>query len=278
MPLRRFLQFQLEQHLLRFRWVLPVLVMLFTTYVMFSGVFLQQLNHGLSVNLWDGLFTIFGSGKLLFYVLNVVWLYLISDLLPEKELGQLVLLRFGSRVQWWVGKVLALVCLALVYAGINFGIALGVAYFALPHSAAWSQAATTIPLEFYLVPHLVETTPPAWAFFHLALLFILGWIGLGVWGMVLAQWRQNAWAGFMGMMLINFGCVIALLADLSAPWVFLAPHYRFLLIYQFLEENASLFPALWFSWSYWLVWMGVGGYVGLKLSAHQDFYREEHEK
>jgi hypothetical protein len=278
MPLRRFLQFQLEQHLFRFRWLLPVLVMLFTTYVTFSGVLLQQLNHGLPVNVWDGLFTIFGNGNLLFFVLNVVFLYLISDLLPEKELGQLVVLRLGSRRRWWLGKMLALAFLTLCYAGITVGIVAGVAFFALSLSNAWSDAALKLPLEFYIHPDIVRSFPPWWAFIQVWELFILGWMSLGIWEMVIAQWKQNATWGFIGAMFINLGGLIAMRADLSAPLIYLAPHAHFLLNYHAFEESLGGYLPLWFSWCYWFLWIGVGGFVGLKLSANQDFYRGEHEK
>ncbi len=247
--------------------------MLFISYIVISGVLLHQLNYSVSVNLWDGLFSIFGNGNLLFFVLNVVFLYLISDLLPEKELGQLVLLRLGSRRQWWAGKMITLALLALCYAGINLGIVAGVAIFVLPLSGTWSQAVLNLPLEFYINPRLVEAMSPGWAFVHMQLLLILGWIGLGIWEMVIAQWRQSAVSGFIAAMLFSFGGLMVLRADLSSPLAFLSPHAHFLLNYHAFGESPSLYPPLWLSWLYWAVWIGAGAYAGLKLSVKQDFYR-----
>ena len=116
-----FLGYQLHWQLLRKRWLLPIPLVMFLAYrginyLTRSGDFLPEM---LAVNVWDLLFVTFGNKFNVYFVFALLFLYLVSDLLPETNLGQLVLFRLKSRKAWWLGKTLTT---ARSHAGLCVGL------------------------------------------------------------------------------------------------------------------------------------------------------------
>lgn len=275
--LLRFARLEAEQHLLRKRWLLPWPLLLFIAYITLSGNVVQSTNWGLSANSWDALFSVFGNGNVLFFVVTPLFLYLVSDMLPEPNFGQSVLLRLGSRRRWWVGKTLAMGVAVAVYSSLSVGIVASLASFVLPWQSSWSQAASRYPLEFYLSPRVLTLSPPS-AFAQLLFLLTLGWFGLGLLVMVVAQRLRHSFAGFTAGVFVNIG-------GLAASKTYLAPPYAYLFIHQHLVFNLhafageeSIYPTVSVSVLFWLVWLVIFFVLGWRWSLTHDFLPQEQDR
>src|SRR5450756_1137988 len=175
---RSFLRFNIEQHILQKRWLILVPVVLFVAYIMGENMLVVAKSQGLSPNIWNPLFNIFGNGNAVFWMFNFLFLFLISDLSVETGFGALLLFRLRSRSKWWLAKVLTLAVAALVFAGMLLVLVGGVSSFAFPWSTSWSELARGYAR--------IEPTPdalvlsPSSAFLQLIILLILGWFSLGL--------------------------------------------------------------------------------------------------
>src|SRR5450756_2723593 len=103
-----FLRFNIEQSILRKRWLIVIPVVLFAAYIMGDDMLVVAKNQGLSPNIWNPLFSILGNGGVIFLLINFLFLFLISDLPVETGFGALLLFRLRSRSKWWLAKVLTL--------------------------------------------------------------------------------------------------------------------------------------------------------------------------
>jgi len=270
----RYLYFQIEQKLLRVRWLLPIPTALFISYVVIGGVLVHARNYGLSSNTWDALFSVFGNGNLVFFVLNPLYLYLVSDLFLESGIGQLALLRLGSRRRWWLSKVLILGLAVLGYAGLNVGIVAIVATFVLPWENTWSQAALQYPMEFYLNPEALTLTSIS-AIRWLLLLLSLGWFGMGLLVMCFTLLSNHHLVGFTAGVLVNFSGLVALKADLPLPYSYLSIHQHLLFNLHSFGDVTTQYPTLPTSIYYWVLWCAILLIVGFWLAYKQDFMQRE---
>lgn len=272
--LLRFVRFEIEQHLLCKRWLLPLPIVLFIAYVRISEVLVRASNFSMSGNAWDALFSVFGNSNIIFFVITLLFLYLVSDLMLETGLDEAILLRLGSRRLWWLGKTLTLGLAVLSYAVITVGIVGVVASFVLPWRSAWSEGALQFPLEFYVAPAALAM-PPACAFGQLLLLLILGWFCLGLLVMVVTQFsHHHAW-GFVVGVLVLFSGLGALRAGVPPPYSYLFIHQHLLFNLHYLGDAPSASPSVVVSIFYWIGWIVLFLVLGYRLGLRQDFFPQD---
>src|SRR5450756_1447748 len=196
-----FLRFNIEQSILRKRWLIVIPVVLFAAYIMGDDMLVVAKNQGLSPNIWNPLFSILGNGGVIFLLINFLFLFLISDLSVETGFGALLLFRLRSRSKWWLAKVLTLAIAALVFAGMLLVLVGGVSSFAFPWSTSWSPLTKGYPrIEPFLD---VLVLSPSGAFLRLITLLVLGWFNLGLVTIVVSAPVSNGIIGFLAGAIIN---------------------------------------------------------------------------
>jgi hypothetical protein len=265
-----FLGFQLRWQLLRNRWLLPIPLLLFLAY---RGInYLTGSGMGLPMNptnAWDLLFLTFGNRFNVYFALGLLFLYLVCDLLPELDLGQLVLLRLRSRKAWWAGKVTTLLLLTLVYVLGSALVLAALAGLALPWEAGYSQQAqfmpetVNLPIEFFR--RVAPPAPPVFLAQELSLL-VLGLFAFGVLMMVVNQLTGRYYFGLLAGCVMLFGSMTSTYLSGPPPWAAWLPgyHLTYLAMLPFRTIPLEL------SFLYWAVWVVAFGLVGLLISRRQD--------
>lgn len=266
----RFVRFESEQHLLRRRWLLPLVVTLVVAYLVIGNLVAQAANHALSLNAWDALFRVFADQYILFYVLTPLFLYLVSDFLPESVLGQNVLLRLDSRKRWWLGKALGLGLAVVLYLLMAIGIVAVAASAVLPWQDTWSTGVTQRPEEFWVVPAALVVRP-AYAFAQLLLLLALGWFGLGLVVLAAALLLNRSSLGFLAGLFTLLSGMAALRGEIPPPFSYLFIHQHLLFnLHSFGALSTSELPVF-ISILYWMLWSVLFFAIGLRISRQQDF-------
>lgn len=250
--------------------------MLFISYINIGSVLVQSSNHALAVNAWDALFSVFANGNILFFMVTTLYLYLVSDLASETGFSEVVLFRLGSRQLWWLGKTLTLLFAVVVYVFINVGIVSAVASFVLPWKNAWSEAAAQLPLEFFIVPPVLQMKP-ALAFGQLLFLLGAGWLCLGLLTLVVAQIARYPLWGFIMAVSINLISLIALRNDVRPPYSFVFIHQHLLFNYHSFGNMDTPYPPMFASVLYWGILIALFLGSGWWLSLRRDFIRLGHE-
>lgn len=222
MRLVSFVAYQLRWQLLRKRWLLPFLLAFFLA-VQTIGTYEGKSSRGsvglAPANAWDVMFGIIGHSGTVYFTITLLFLYLVSDLLPELTLGQFVLLRLRSRKLWWVGKVLTLLILTLVYLAVVVGpIALvttpvyrwGGDYSELAHK---DWLLTSLPADLFRNGE-AYISPPELLIQSLILLF-LGLFTFGLIMMVVNQWTRKHYWGLLSGVTLLFVSYVSI--QLSGP-------------------------------------------------------------
>lgn len=266
-----FLQYQFRWQLLRNRWLLPIPLLLFLAY---RGVnYLTETGMGLptqSTNVWDLLFLTIGNRFNVYFALGLLYLYLTCDLLPEPNLGQLVLLRLRSRKTWWAGKVTTLLLLTVVYVLGSAVILAGLAGLVLPWQTGYSQQArfmpetVNLPMEFFR--RFQPPAPPVVFAQELALL-ALGLFTFGLVMMVVNQLTGRYYIGLLAGCVALFASMVSTYLGGPPPWATWLPGYH--LTYLGMLPN-RIFPLL-YSFLYWVAWISIVGLAGLVISRKQDY-------
>ena len=270
---RSFLRFNIEQHILQKRWLILVPVVLFAAYIMSDEMLVVAKSQGLSTNIWNPLFNIFGNGNVVFWMFNFLFLFLISDLSVETGFGALLLFRLRSRSKWWLAKVLTLAIAALVFAGILLVLVGGVSSFAFPWSTSWSPLTKGYPrIEPFLD---VLVLSPSGAFLRLITLLVLGWFNLGLVTTLASSLTNNGIVGFLAGAVINIaglfaykGYIPRYLQNYSIATHFLLDFHRF-------GTKASMYPPFGASIIYWAVWIALFTTIGFLLCRKKDFLSEK---
>lgn len=244
--------------------------MLLIAYLSTGTLLVQSSNYAMSINAWDALFSIFANQYAVFFVLTPLFLYLVSDFLPESELGQALLLRLGSRRWWWQGKVATLAWAVVVYLVTSVGLVAGVVSFVLPWQDAWSQTARQFSAEIRINPAALSLSPLS-AFAQLIPLLALGWFSLGLFGLVVTLRFDRAIAGFGAGILALLSGYAALMVDVRPPISYLFIHQHLLFNLHSFGERASPYPPIMLSVLYWILWSVLLIGLGLRLSRRQDF-------
>lgn len=272
MPFLSFVGYQLRWQLFRKRWLLPIPLVTFLAYrginyLTKSSIYTSAMQP---TNAWDLLLLTFGNRFNIYFVFGLLFLYLVSDLLPETDLGQLVLFRLGSRTYWWVGKALTLLILTLVFVLGSAGLLAGFASLALPWEAGYSQQATAQPESINLPMNYYAPAPlaPPFIFFSQELaLLILGLFCFGLLMLVVNQLTGRYYCGLLAGGVIVFASLISTYLSGPPPWTKWLPGSH--LTYLALVPVRTI--PLWQSYVYWLAWILIFGGIGLVISRRQDY-------
>lgn len=271
MPFLSFVGYQLRWQLLRKRWLLPFPLVLFLAYrginyLTQSSIYTPEM---VGVNAWDLLLLTFGNRLNVYFVFGLLFLYLVSDLLPETNLGQLVLFRLKSRTTWWLGKTLTLLILTLVFVLGSAGLLVGFASLALPWEAGYSQQATftpetvNLPMNYYNT----ESLPSPFVFFSQELaLLALGLFAFGLLMLVINQLTGRYYYGLVAGGVVLFGSLVSTYLSGPPPWVKWLPGTHL----TYLAMLPVRTTPLWQSFTYWPVWILIFWLVGLFISRRQD--------
>ena len=271
---RSFLRFNIEQHILQKRWLILVPVVLFAAYIMSDEMLVVAKSQGLSPNIWNPLFNIFGNGNAVFWMFNFLFLFLISDLSVETGFGALLLFRLRSRSKWWLAKVLTLAVAALAFAGMLLVLVGGVSSLAFPWSTSWSELARGYAGRIGPNPAVLVLSPSG-AFLRLITLLILGWFSLGLVTTLVSSLTNNGIVGFLAGAVINIaglfaykGYIPRYLQNYSIATHFLLDFHRF-------GTKASMYPPFGASIIYWAVWIALFTTIGFLLCRKKDFLSEK---
>lgn len=277
---RSFLRFNIEQHILQKRWLILVPVVLFAAYIMSDEMLVVAKSQGLSPNIWNPLFNIFGNGNAVFWMFNFLFLFLISDLSVETGFGALLLFRLRSRSKWWLAKVLTLAVATIVFAGTLLVLVGGVSSFAFPWSTSWSQLARGYAGRILPNPAALVLSPSS-AFLQLVLLLILGWFSLGLVTIVVSALANNGIIGFLAGAVIDIAGLFMYHAEAGG----VSPQYRYLHFFSFdthflfdfhsFGTKASMYFPFGASIIYWAVWIALFTAVGFLLCRKKDFLSEK---
>lgn len=271
---RSFLRFNIEQHILQKRWLILVPVVLFVAYIMGENMLVVAKSQGLSPNIWNPLFNIFGNGNAVFWMFNFLFLFLISDLPVETGFGALLLFRLRSRSKWWLAKVLTLAVAALVFAGMLLVLVGGVSSFAFPWSTSWSELARGYAGRIEPNPAVLVLSPSG-AFLWLIILLILGWFSLGLVTIVVSALVNNGIIGFLAGAIINVGGYLGYKGYLPHYLDNVSIHTHFLLDFHRFGTKASMYPPFGASIIYWAVWIALFTTIGFLLCRKKDFLSEK---
>ncbi len=276
----KFLSFQLRWYLLRKRWLLPLPLLAFIAYRSYNALSgLSQTPFGTArPNAWDLLFIALGNYNNIYLAIGLLYLYLICDLLPEPNLGQMMLFRLGSRRGWWLSKLATLLIATLVYILGLTAILAGISSFILPWEPGYSTAAqrspesVNLPMDFF---RKIQPEPPL---IHLAqeiVLIALGFIFIGVVMMIVTQLSKRYFLGLLAGCLLLAGSFMTLF--LNGPpswWVYtMGAHLTYIGLFPLRTVPVAT------SVLYWLAGIGVAATAGLLISRRQDHLavREQEE-
>lgn len=213
--------------------------------------------------------SIFGNRYNIYFALGLLYLYLVCDLLPEPNLGQLVLLRLRSRKTWWTGKTLTLLLLTLVYVLGSAMILAALAGLVLPWQAGYSHQAISmpetvnLPMEFFR--RIQPPTPPTFLSQELALL-TLGLFGFGLLMMLVNQLTRRYYYGLLAGCIVLFGSMVSIELSGPPPWAAWLPGSH--LTYLAMIPNRTI--PLAYSFLYWAIWIAVFWLAGFVISRRQD--------
>lgn len=271
MRLLRYISYQLSWQLKRCRWLFPFGLLLFLSYRAFNYLTSPESYVNLSVNAWDLMFVVFGNPFYVYFAIGLLFIYLVSDLLPEGKLGQLMLIRLRSRSQWWYGKVITLFILTLIYV-VGFASLTGViAQVSLPGSAEYSEQAQAFPESVNLSIQFFRKIQPPKPFLmileELSLLF-LGLFSFGLLMLIANLLLKKYYYGLIITFGILLGSYLGGMISGQPGWSKLLPSAHFTYI---TTQPIRQVPYL-LSIVYWLVWIILAVLSGFILSKRQNHY------
>lgn len=269
MKFSAFLKYQLRFYLIRWRWLISLPVIGFIAYRSINAVNALSAITGRPVTAWDAAFHAFGSADVVYLVLAVVFLALISDLLPDPAYGQAMMLRLGSRRLWWLGKALTLAIATLGYLALNLACFVILVGIKLPWAREWSEYARYdfIALGLYKGTMLIS---PLETFINLVALLGLGLFCLGLISVTATLAARRNVVGFLaGAGVLLSGYIGTHFAGSVSSW------WMNLLITHHFELTPGVFPIrnipVVISILYWVIGALLLSLIGLTLSKQQDF-------
>ena len=247
------------------------LIVLFFTYIMGDRVLTFTINQKTSANVWDAVFSILGSGSMLFFVLTPVLLLFISDIPVTTNFEEFVLLRLNSRSKWLWNKILILTASIILYLVILLIIIFVTNSFALPLNNGWSEMALNYSRYSYLNPQIPATLSVTSAFIRLIVLLILGWLGIGLAVITASLFFNSASLGFLFGVFIDLGGYFAFKGDVPHPFEnFFISNHILLNLHGFGEKN-SFYPPYFASIIYWVIWIMFFMVLGYRICKRRDF-------
>lgn len=271
MKLNKFISFQIRTQMKRWRWLFPILLILFLAYRSYNHLVFVGANT--PANAWDLLFVVFGNHYNIYFGIALLFVYLVSDLLPESNIGQLVLLRLKSRRQWWLGKVISLIVLTLIYQLLLLAILSLIAVIVLPVERGYSQLAQSSPgLVNLSLPGRdgdllgANGTPLQYLLTNLGLL-ALGLICFGLIMMAAVQLGGKYYYGLLAGLVLVFGSFVSTMLSGPPAWAKWLPGWH--LTYITVMPVRTI--PLGFSFFYWLVLFIFFYLLGSRIASHQDY-------
>ncbi|NPV41831.1 MAG: hypothetical protein HPY72_10900 [Anaerolineae bacterium] len=275
MNLLALLKYQARRYLLRKRWLLAIPLGLLTGYWA-SFIIIKSPFAGAS-NALEAYIWAFGKPEIVYFLFSLLWIYLVSDVSLGDSYDSFVLLRMGSRSDWWLGKVLFILEASLAY------ILLICASFALPllgkypFSNQWSAAALA---DFGIsLGYSINNGTPLEACLHTLLLLLTGWFAIGLGILVIELLSHRNWPGFLvGVVLI----VCSKLGSVSGGPIGGSGIESF-----FLMQNHLEFTPLWapmrvipesYSWLFWFIWIAICLAVSRVINNRRNFYTVHHNE
>jgi hypothetical protein len=261
--------------MLRWRWLLPIPVMLFIGYLVTNFLLSKQVPNFLAnakpmVNSWDAFFIGFGNAYYMVFVIANLFLILVCDSLPEAGFGQLTIFRLGSRKKWWAGKSLSILAAAFVFTLICMLIVLIEASIRLPFSLGWSRwtaGYTSNALLPDLLPKLMGPLPAAALLFSLD---VLGFWALGMLMQVISLLTRRYLYGYFAGLVALVGGMGVSSSLVNAPDVIkLLPAIRNLIL-TFYPFPFREVPIIW-SFVYWAIWLVLLFSIGRAVSRRQNY-------
>jgi hypothetical protein len=269
MPFLSFVGYQLRWQLLRKRWLLPIPLVMFLAY---RGInYLTQSNDLMpemqAVNAWDLLLVTFGNKFNIYFIFGLLFLYLVSDLLPETDLGQLVLFRLKSRTTWWLGKTLTLLILTLIFVLGSAGLLASFASLALPWEAGYSQQAALRPETVNLPMKYNRPFAPPFVFLSQELALLLGLFAFGLLMLVVNQLTGRYYYGLLSGGVVLFASYMGTSLSGPPPWAKWLPGSHL----TYLSSLPVRMIPLQRSFIYWAAWILVFWLVGFFISRRKDY-------
>ena len=282
MKLRAFLKYQFVHYSLRWRWLIPIPIGLCLGY--WSVKVIQALTaapipssfsgqgNGLEAFIWA-----FGKPEIVYFVISILWVFLISDIVPEDVFGQLALVRLGSRSAWWSGKVMQIGFSALFFGFLLVGSFFIPVLMEYPLSKEWSSMSR---FDYGIgLGYSILNGSPVQAFWDILLFLMIGWFALGLLVLVVNLITQRSWIGFLcGAIVV----VCGQLGEISGGPIGGSGLSSFFLLQNHLE-----FTPLWapvrvipeiYSWIFWLVWIIVCLAISFVISKNVGYFANSRQE
>lgn len=230
------------------------------------------LNPPASLNAWDMLFVVFGNVFNVYFAICLLFMYLVSDLSPENDLGQQMLVRLKSRRLWWIGKTVTLLCLVLIYLVITVMVVGIVAGITLPWGTEYSQQAQTSPESLNLSMRFFRVEqPPAGPLGFLLIELAMVGLGLFSFGMVMLIINQLTGKYYIGLITIFALIMLSYSAGfLNGPpvWTNYLPGRHL----SFIDSMPVRRVPFEYSFLYWGIWILIIWTLGLFISRRHNHY------
>ena len=273
MKFSAFLKYQSARYFFRWRWILPIVVGLCLGYWAQNvvSVLSTPAAAGLQGNALEAFIWAFGKPEIVYFVVSILYIYLLSDLLPENAYGEQVLLRLRSRKTWWLGKTSFVLISTLVYVLLLMGSFFIPVLVKYPVSGEWSAAGLN---NFGMgLGYSTNNGTPVQAFWSILSFLFIGWFAIGLLIQIINLISQRRWMGFIGGV---FLIICASLGDIAGGAIGGSGINSFFLLQNHLE-----FTPLWapmriipeiYSWLFWVLWIMICLGLGFYLCEKASFY------
>lgn len=226
------------------------------------------------VTAWDVYFSAIGNAFSMGFVFVPVFLFIVSNLQPERAYGQMAGIRIGSRRRILTTKLLLLILLSFVYllfvailvlliAGLGFGFTL---------TPSWSQIAFGTPENINMISQWVKKYTMLEAFFRLNLMLFLGFFSLSLLVLVINSLSNRRLLGFFAVsLLVLLSFALAFVLENVSGWISVLPVIRNLVLPMYpwpwrLSDTTAL------SILYWVVWIALLLPISIRILSRQEFY------
>jgi len=224
---------------------------------------------GFSANIWDAVFRMLGTYQVHFYLFNLVFILLISNIGRYATFDEQLLFRLGSRTKRWLGHSLLIIHYGLLFGALILSASLIVALVQLPFSPHWSALTYAHTHQFIFSSYDATHLTPLLALCIMMFLLIMQWIMFGIMFCLLYELSQRLVWSIIGVALLNLSGIVALTLDLSGKWN-LWYHNHTLLGYHNFGQHALHLPTLIQSCFYWGIVLAALISIGIWHSHHQE--------
>lgn len=252
----------LPERILKRRWLIPIGFITILGLYHGSTALATVQSTGIPINAWDVVIGMLNSRLSIHHGLTNLLIFLVSDVALFKEIDQLVLLKTGSRWQWFQVQAICVFTTVILYIALIIMIILGVTFTTTPWNLAWSPAAASILNRQGLPANVfLANSPLATSLFMLTLLG-LAWIGISVVVSAITLATQNSILGFATGLTLNYSAFIIWLNDVRSPLLDKLWFHQRMFLWDNDAAISSLIALFAQSIMYWIVWIVIS-LVGL---------------